>query len=601
MNATTERNQRRGLSGLLALLGANRAGYLVAVVVLAATYTFERLFLARVARVFVDSVAGRDLAALKSAVIACVIFYPIYMAFIPLPYRAWQMAIYRATAGLRERLFGHLQRLPLSYHESHHTGDALSIMSNDLTVVEDAYRVHFWGLVHGILQGVAAATAMLLLDTRLALLTIASGIVVAATNAAFANPLRRAAKAAQERLGGMTERFSDLLAGFEVVRCFGLGRLIVGRFDEANDEARNAGLRRTMVEAEVSGANELAMGFFFMPVIVGAYWMLTGRVSYGTVIAMWQLCDGVNTMLKAIGASFSKFQNSLAAADRIRDVLGTPLEAECFGMRHGQPEAGAAAGAADCSAGIAMREVAFAYGSDRPVLNGLSLDVAPGQVSALVGPSGSGKSTVFKLLLGFYEANAGTIRVAGRDITSCSLTELRAQFAFVPQDAFLFDGTVEDNIRYGKSGADRDEIVAAAMAANAHDFITGLPDGYQTRVGERGSYLSGGQKQRIAIARALMKNAPFLLLDEATSALDTESEHLVQQALERLMAGRTTLVVAHRLSTIQNADEILVIDGGQVVERGKHEELLALNGAYRRLHDTAVKTAAVAPPVAAGS
>lgn len=206
--------------------------------------------------------------------------------------------------------------------------------------------------------------------------------------------------------------------------------------------------------------------------------------------------------------------------------------------------------------------------------------MAPGQVAALVGPSGSGKSTILKLLLGFYQARSGTIGILGREIADYSLTNLRQQFALVPQEAYLFSGTIMENIRFGRPQASDEEVIAAARAANAHEFILALPHSYQTVVGERGSRLSGGQRQRIAIARALLKDAPILLLDEATSALDNESELLVQEALERLMIGRTTLVVAHRLSTIERADTILVIDDGAVVEQGSHDELLSANGLY---------------------
>lgn len=575
----------RGLNRLLGLLGPDRGPYLTMMIILALLYTSERLFMGFVAKTFTDAVAAGDLTKLKMTIFAAAVFYPVYAVVLPVFYRPWQMAIYRGLAGLRERLFAHLQRLPLAYHELHHSGDAISVMSNDLAAVEDAYRQHFFGLVHGLTQGLAAAAAMLALDVRLALISMASSATLVVTNAAFAGPLRRAARHAQDRLAVLTDRLADLLAGFEVIRSFNLGPWAVGRFAAANAGARDAAIRRVRIEACVYGANNLAMGSFFLPVIIGASWMLTGRVSFGIVIGMVQFSNGIMMLMWAFGTSFSRFQAPLAAADRIWAVLAEPAEPERY------PEPERCADAVDAEAAIRLRDVVFAYDGDQTVLNGLSFTVPRGRVVALVGPSGAGKSTVFKLLLGFYPVRAGAIEVAGRPLASYRLAELRDLFAFVPQDAYLYDGTIAENIRFGRLAATDDDIVAAAMSANAHEFIMALPDGYRTRVGERGSHLSGGQKQRIAIARAILKDAPFLLLDEATAALDTESEQLVQDALERLMAGRTTLIVAHRLSTVQNADEILVIDGGRVVERGRHADLLAQGGLYRRLHDAALKAA----------
>jgi ABC-type multidrug transport system fused ATPase/permease subunit len=242
---------------------------------------------------------------------------------------------------------------------------------------------------------------------------------------------------------------------------------------------------------------------------------------------------------------------------------------------------------------VAVHDLAFSYegedeedpSDDVEVLHEISLSADQGQVVALVGPSGGGKSTLIKLLLGFYPVRDGEIAIDGRQVEGYSLPQLRSMMAYVPQDAYLFDGTIEENIRYGRPDATRQEVVAAAQSANAHDFILEQPDGYDTPVGERGAKLSGGQRQRIAIARALIKDAPILLLDEATSALDSESEQQVQDALGVLMQGRTTIAIAHRLSTIENADTIYVIDGGKVVEQGRHEELLGRGGLYSRLHE----------------
>jgi ABC-type multidrug transport system fused ATPase/permease subunit len=234
---------------------------------------------------------------------------------------------------------------------------------------------------------------------------------------------------------------------------------------------------------------------------------------------------------------------------------------------------------------LGFQNVYFSYADGRSTLQGITFDIQEGHVAAVVGPSGSGKSTIFRLLMDYYPVKSGSVSILGKALHSYALRDLRNLFAFVPQDAYLYTGTVMENIRYGRPDASEDEITAAATAAYAHQFIQELPEGYQTLVGERGARLSGGQRQRVAIARALLKKAPFLLLDEATSALDSESETLVQQALDVLMRGRTTIVIAHRLSTIENADIIYVVDNGRVVERGKHQELIGKEGLYHHLYE----------------
>jgi ABC-type multidrug transport system fused ATPase/permease subunit len=298
------------------------------------------------------------------------------------------------------------------------------------------------------------------------------------------------------------------------------------------------------------------------------------------------------------GSVISNLQSALAAGDRLLAVLDAAPEPERYPPSARLAAPGWRAGEAAPAGGVlSFRDVRFSYADDRPVLRDLSFQVQEGQVAAFVGPSGSGKSTVFRLLMGHYPAQAGEITLFGRPLHTYSLKELRDLFAFVPQDAFLYSGTILENIRYGKEGATELEVIAAARASHAHDFILDLPQGYHTLVGERGARLSGGQRQRIAIARALLKNAPILLLDEATSALDSESEGLVQQALEELMRGRTTLAIAHRLSTIENAGVIYVLADGRVVEQGRHTELVEAGGLYRSLYDLQFKDAVPAETI----
>jgi ATP-binding cassette, subfamily B, bacterial len=371
-----------------------------------------------------------------------------------------------------------------------------------------------------------------------------------------------------------------LLAGFHIIKMFPIENLIMGRYKDANSETMRLCIRKARIGAFLDSTNFLLIWLSFGGALsAGAYMILYKYIDFGTMLAVINLLNGVVFMFTSLGNFIAQIQGSLAGANRVFELLDEPVEPERYVLKKTE----------DTAAMVELQDIGFSYNGTDRVLDGVSLSIGKGQMAALVGPSGGGKSTVLKMLLGYYPPQEGNIVVNAKSIGQYSLTELRDMMAYVPQDAYLFDGTVEENIWYGRPKATREEVIAAAEAANAHGFITELPEGYATKVGERGTRLSGGQKQRIAIARALLKNAPILLLDEATSALDSESEQLVQDALNRLMQGRTTIAVAHRLSTIRHADVIYVIEGGEVVEKGNHTELAEGEGLYNRLYELQFK------------
>jgi ATP-binding cassette subfamily B protein len=492
--------------------------------------------------------------------------------------------VVEGTANIRQAVFSHLQRLPLGYHEVHHSGNALSILSNDISAAEKAYQEDLLVLVESTAMGLGAVIFMLVLNWQLALLVLVSGMLPLIVNTLFAGTLRKIGDEVQGNLGGLSERMTDLLAGYQVIRTFNLGDWILERFEKANGMVLDSSMRRVRTEANLAAANDFTGFFNFIPIVVGCYLVMNGHTTFGVLIGIIQVSNQVNYFVYSLGGTISRIQAALAAADRILKMIDEPLEPECYALlepgqaRSTRPEV-------EGHAAIEFTQVKFAYNGGSNVLDGLSLQIQPGQMVAFAGPSGGGKSTLFKLLLGCYPLKDGAIRLGGTELSRLRLKDLREQIAYVPQDAYLFAGTIYDNIRFGKVDARDAEIYAAAKAAFADEFIREFPAGYETVVGERGARLSGGQRQRIAIARALLRNAPILLLDEATSALDSESEHLVQQALEVLMRGRTTLVIAHRLSTISSAEQIYVVDRGQVVEQGRHEELLSQKGIYANLVD----------------
>lgn len=355
---------------------------------------------------------------------------------------------------------------------------------------------------------------------------------------------------------------------------------MVKRYSDVNEDAAFHTMKRFRRMSDVQ-AVEWAFGFLCNIVIllVGVFMSFAGLVDFGTVVAILSLQGMVTFFLSNIGRAWGCLIDSFVLADRVFEILDQPVQPEHY--RDNGIDVDSASFVNDC--GIIMRDAAFSYDGREKILDGVDITVDRGKMAALVGESGGGKSTIVKLLLGFYQLNSGVIGVLGKPLSCHTPDELRKNIAYVPQDAYLFTTSIKENIRYGRLDASDEEVIEAAKRAYAHAFIMEFPDGYDTMVGERGESLSGGQRQRIAIARAFIRNAPILLLDEATSALDSESEQLVQKGIEALMGGRTTLVVAHRLSTIEKADMIYVISGGKVCEQGRHTELMEQNGVYQRL------------------
>ena len=590
--------KRQSLWRLLALLRPKHRKYMAGLAGRVLLTTTERLFIAYLLKLLTDAIVTGNKAQFASTLVTWVIFYACIIILAPFVLYLWRSAVYEGTAHIRETIFKHIQRLPLGYHELHHSGEALSILTNDASAAERAYQEDFYSLVEVSVQGLAAAVLMFYVKWELALVIILCGLAPLTINSLFAGPLLRVGQALQARLGTISERMADLLAGFQVVRTFDLGSWILSRFSQANQQVLESSLQRVRLESALAAGTNLADVFAFLPMIFGAYLVMTGNTTFGVYLMLVQLSGQINNLVFQLGGVVSRVQSALAASDRILALLDSPAEPERLSTlpgADGRPVEPATA--VDGNSRIAFNQVSFAYNGGENILNALSFHVPTGQFVAFAGPSGGGKSTIFKLLLGCYAAKQGVIQVSGRPLTNYKLSELRDLIAYVPQDAYLFSGSILDNIRYGKPGASQAEVEAAAKAAFAHDFVMEFPDGYQTIVGERGARLSGGQRQRIAIARALLKDAPILLLDEATSALDSESEQIVQQALEVLMKGRTTLVIAHRFSTIIQADCIYVIDGGQVVEEGRHADLMDRRGVYAGLYEIQFKTSKEAQPV----
>jgi ATP-binding cassette, subfamily B, bacterial len=493
----------------------------------------------------------------------------------PLSNYLFSTTVKKVMAKIKLEIFSHVEGLRADYYENTHSGDTMSRLTNDIEVMENIYTGNIRSIVSMTFSGVYAAVFMLIWDWKLALLLFFMGTATAYLNSRFSAAVRRLSTKLQSSSAVLTEHLTDMIAGFYCLKMFHIEDNILGKYNEANRNVTDTSLERSKSYAVLSSTN-----FFILWVnnggslVLGTYFMLKGNYTLGTLLGMVLLLQNVTSLFRRLGNYAAELQSSLAGAARIIELLEVPAEPERYSLLKSSSK----------SSMIELQKLVFSYGKEKRILDKLSLKIEKGSIAALVGPSGSGKSTIIKLLMGFYPPESGSITIDGRPMGYYSLTELRDMIAYVSQDSYLFEGTIEENIRYGRLDASPEEIIAAAKLANAHEFIITQPDGYKTMVGERGARLSGGQKQRIAIARALLKNAPILLLDEATSALDSMSEKLVQQALDTLMKGRTTIIIAHRLSTIKNADMIFVIDRGNVIEQGSHNELITAESTYKRMY-----------------
>jgi ABC-type multidrug transport system fused ATPase/permease subunit len=495
------------------------------------------------------------------------------------------IALYEKKALTRARLltFQQIVDLPIRHFDKEHSGDLLSRCTNDLNTLGRIFSQLVPSLLFGLILGLVGLVSIFVLNWRLGVFALLLGLVTIWASTAMANPLREKSAAIQEALSLMTQRMSDIFQGLAVAKMFHLEETIHQKYAQVNQQVTQATIEHAKIQARYDAINAFIQWMRRIGTLAfGLILLGEGHLELGVVVAAIHLQANASFLFTNLGGFVTQVQRSLAGSARVFEMLSWPKERmqSHLTLEHGEEvEHGQGM--------IQLVDVSFGYDTvdEAPevLLDQINISVAPGHFAALVGPSGGGKSTLVKILMGLYPITHGKVFIDGKALSTYPLDELRQLIAYVPQDAYLFDGTIEENIRYGRPDASQEEVIQAARAAYAHDFILDQPEGYQTLVGERGVRLSGGQRQRIAIARALLKDAPILLLDEATSALDSESEAIVQKALEVLMKGRTTIAIAHRLSTIQQADLIYVLKNGKTVEQGTHEELITLGGLYHQL------------------
>lgn len=482
---------------------------------------------------------------------------------------------------LRNTLYHHLQKLSISYYDRRRTGDIMSNLTNDIAALQTAIVDNFIQLVQEGAIFIGSFVSMIYLQWKLTMLCLVIVPLVSYTIKFFGKKLHSSGRDVQERLADVTSMLQETIQGVRIVRSFNRGDFEEKRFNDINESSFKATVRSIRQQSQMTPLVEFLSAIAVCAIIwYGGVSVIEGVMTTGELIAFLIYAINLANPTRRLAESFGNIQKSLAAADRVFAILDEKSEiqdkdgAKPIEVTEGLVEA---------------RHVAFAYEKDNPVLTDLNFVARPGQTIAVVGPSGAGKTTIANLLPRFYDVTGGAICIDGVDIRDGTVGSLRDNIGLVPQDTLLFNTTIKENVLYGRLDATDEEVWDAIRAANAEKFIQGLPRGIDTKVGDRGLVLSGGQRQRIAIARAILKNPKILILDEATSALDTESEKIVQDALDKLMVGRTSFVIAHRLSTIKNADQILVLNHGVIEESGTHKELMEKKGLYYELYTMSQK------------
>jgi len=486
------------------------------------------------------------------------------------------------VADIQKDLFSHFMDLDLGFFHANPSGQLISRVINDVNVMRIAVSDTLTGFGKSILTLIFLTIVMFYQDWKLSIAAFTIFPFAAFFVATIGQRLRKVSSSIQKELGSLSDRLSQIFQGIRQVQAYGMEDFERQRSGKAIDSVKRLNIKSVRIGNLSTPVNEILVGFVFFGIIVyGGYEAAEGRMTAGQLGAFLAAFTLAYEPMKKLARLNNTMQTGLGSAERVFEMIDLPPAVknapDAVVLSENRPV-------------IYFKDVNFQYEeTDLRALEKINFSILPGKTTALVGPSGGGKSTVMNLIPRFYDVQSGNVEINGLDVRTLTVESLRSHIALVSQDITMFDDTIAANIAYGRKGANEENIIKVSKAAAAHDFIESFPEGYETRVGEGGVKLSGGQRQRISIARAILRDAPILLLDEATSALDNESEKLVQGALEKLQKGRTTLVIAHRLSTVQNADQILVLDKGQIVEQGQHKELMDMKGLYAKMYQTGLK------------
>lgn len=484
---------------------------------------------------------------------------------------------HRLVTDLRIQLYKHLQDLSLDFFSKMKTGEVMSRAGSDIQNLQLAVISSVTDIMPNLITLIGVLGYILYLNWRLTLIAMIVVPLISFAITKFGDEMRHISRAAQQKAADVTSIVQEKISGVKLVKAFAMEKDEIRKFSREAEMSFGLNLKQSQINVTQSPV----LAFLNILAVIAVVWfggmeVVAGRLSPENLIAFFAGIALIAEPISKLSTISTTIQGALASAERVFEIID---------IQPTVTELPTAKDIPNIAGRVEFKAVDFAYEKGQPVLKDISFTAEPGKIIALVGKSGSGKSTLINLIPRFYDVNSGEVLIDALNVNKFTLNSLRRQIGMVSQETILFSGTVRDNIAYARTDASREEVEKVAKMANAHEFITKLPEGYETMVGERGVRLSGGERQRIAIARALLRDPRILIFDEATSALDTESERLVQEAMDRLMSGRTVIVIAHRLSTVQHADQILVMDQGKIVERGRHDQLLAQNGIYQKLYN----------------
>jgi ABC transporter fused permease/ATP-binding protein len=572
---TTERKPRLSARRLYALAAPEWKRLLVGTIFLAIG-SGAGLVYPQAARVILDeAITSKSSSFIDYAAIALIAIFAVQSVATALRYFLFTVAGERIVVKLRQRLYAAIVQQEIAFFDERRTGELMNRLSSDTTVLQNTVSTNISMVLRNIASAIGGVVLLFYTSPLLAAMMLVVVPAIAVGAVWYGRRLRRLSRKVQDALARASEVAEETIGGIRTVRAFTAEALEADRYRSRVEESFELAKKRALVGGIFSGVvSFIGLGAAVLVLWYGTHMVIAKEMSIGELMQFLIYTVIVGVSFGALSGLYADFMNATGASQRVFELLDRQPGMTSSGDRKPSIEGS-----------LAFEDVRFVYPTraDIVVLDGVDFSLERGKVLALVGPSGSGKSTIASLIGRLYDPEGGIIRLDGADIRTLDPDWLRRQIGVVAQEPILFSTSIKENIRYGRPTASDEEVEQAAIAANAHDFIARFPEGYATEVGERGIQLSGGQKQRVAIARALLKDPRILILDEATSALDAESEHLVKEALERLMQGRTTLIIAHRLSTVADADEVAVLDGGKIVQRGDHQSLLREEGLYKQL------------------